>query len=58
MLDDGFSKNPSAFEGELYSQIQSLKMTIKELLVIINRNGIELDNEDDLQKLLIKNKIQ
>lgn len=49
-----FGNNPSEYEGKLIEETILLKKIIKELLVIINRNGIELYNEVEVEELLIK----
>jgi hypothetical protein len=58
MSDNFFNKNPSEYEGEYMTIIALQKDLIRELLHIINRNGIDLDNEDEVNGLLIKTEIQ
>jgi hypothetical protein len=53
-----FSKNPSEYEGELIKKNKDFRLLIEELLIFINRNGLDFDNEEYLQRLLIKTELQ
>lgn len=54
MSDNNYSPNPSEYEGRLIEKNILLQKLVKELLTIINRNGIEMDNEYEVMNLLIK----
>lgn len=53
-----FSKNTSEYEGQLLKNVKEFNILIEELLSIINRHGIDLENEEEVQNLLIKTGIQ
>lgn len=54
MSDNFFHKNPSTYDGTLIESNHELRILVRELLTIINRNGIDLDDDHETQKLLIK----
>lgn len=54
MLNNTFSDNSSSYEGQLIEGNQNLKDLVEELLRFINRNNLDFDNEDEIERLLIK----